>query len=50
MMTFENATTEISEEIDIALSIQALFDQYDDALPNEAANDDDYDNLYPYIG
>ena len=37
------------DALDIALSSSALFDQYDEAERIEAANDDSYENLYPYI-
>ena len=33
----------------LAFNSTALFDQYDDAPPAEAANDDWYENLYPSL-
>jgi len=50
MFTLE--PTEFSEidELLIAFSPTALFDQYDDLEGRDADNDGDYDNLYPLLG
>ncbi len=33
----------------VAFTSTALFDQYDDAPPAEAANDEWYENMYPSL-
>ncbi len=45
-----NPSLDMDDLVNIALASSAIFDQYDEAPPTEAANDDEYDNLYPFIG
>jgi hypothetical protein len=49
MYTYECSEITEMNEVEIAFSSTALFEQYDDANKTEAANDDCYDNLYPFI-
>ena len=49
MFNYECAEITEITELEIAFSSTALFEQYDDVDKTEAANDDCYDNLYPFI-
>lgn len=50
MFTLDRTGLELDDAVEIALYSSALFDQYDEFELVEAANDDDYENLYPNIG
>lgn len=46
-MDTESDYIEVSEKLGMSFLDDALFEQYDEIMVEEAANDDCYENLYP---